>query len=614
MNFTLKTKIRFSLSILIFILISIGISALFYIDKLTSESKLVLKDNFRSLEYTNAMHTHLGNLHSIILILQKEYLFSEIENYKNIFGNQSKNFDVFLEKSKNNITEKGEKELILKIKQQYQNYKKILEKILISNQSLDYTEVDNAINIYEKLVENISQLFELNGKAMQLKNEKLHKTGNNLDIFLKILGIFGVIMVLVVLIFLPNYIINPIKELTTKIKAIENKDYDQNIIIRTNDEVGTLAKAFNEMTNQLKVYEEINLLEILVEKKRTEAVINALDSGILFLDNKRNHLQANELAMNLVGLDKDMLHNHPTKIADKYDFINEFLTDVEMHKQQPNTLPIIAFEWKNKTHFFTKKIIDITYKHPFSQKEQKAGFALVLQNVTAFKELDEAKSNFLVTISHELKTPIASTKMSIQLLENQKIGVLNTEQTELVQHIKEDVERMQRMVSELLKISQWEAGQIKLNIGVVSVQKIVDYAYKTVENIAFQKNIIFEIKIEKNIPDVVADAEKTAWVLVNLLNNAIRYSPQHSNIDIDVWQEKNMVHFSVTDQGEGIKSDLKDKIFDKFFTTGNEKSFSTGLGLAIAKDFIEAQKGTIYLAQKYHEGTTFIFTLPQENA
>ncbi len=613
MNFTLKTKITFALSTLLFMLIIIGISALYYINRLTAESKLVLKDNFRSLAYTNDMHTHLGNVQNIILQTQQDNINAQkLADFNIILKKEIKSFEKKLQESKNNITEIGEKDLLAIIEKDYQTYQNLIEIYytnLTTNQKPITLNTQDFTNIYQILNTNIAKLFDINGKAMQVKNEKLHQTGNNLDVFLKVLGFLGIILVLLVLFLLPNYIINPIKELTTKIKAIENKDYNQKIIIRTNDEVGTLAKAFNAMVLQLKVYEEINLAEILTEKKRTEAVMNALDSGILFLDNKRNTLQANQLAMELIGLDKDMLRNHATVVADKYDFVDEFLRNVETREPQPDSPPIIAFEWHDKQHFFTKKLIEITYKNPFSQKEEKAGFALVLQNVTAFKESDETKSNFLATVSHELKTPIASTKMSIELLENTKIGMLNTEQNELITHIKEDIDRMQRMVSELLKVSQWEAGQIKLNIGLVSVEKIINYAYKAVENIAFQKNISIEINTEKNTPDVIADTEKTAWVLVNLLNNAIRYSPEHSNIEIDVWHEQNTVFVSVTDAGEGINPALRERIFDRFFTTGHEKSFNTGLGLAIARDFIEAQKGKIYLGQKRKEGATFIFTL-----
>jgi NtrC-family two-component system sensor histidine kinase KinB len=246
---------------------------------------------------------------------------------------------------------------------------------------------------------------------------------------------------------------------------------------------------------------------------------------------------------------------------------------------------------------------------------KSAGKVYILRNITEFKERDEAKSNFIATISHELKTPLSSIKMSLKLLGDSRIGSLNTEQQQLTGHIAEDSERLLKITSELLELSQVETGNIQLNFVPVAPAQIVDYALSSVKFQAKQKAVEFKILKNENIPQVQADVEKTAWVLINFLSNALRYSSEKSSIVIKLALRNNRVEFSVQDFGKGIDEQYKKRLFDRYFqvpTDGQNKAGS-GLGLAISKDFIEAQQGTIWVESAIGEGSTFYFSLPVAN-
>jgi NtrC-family two-component system sensor histidine kinase KinB len=163
---------------------------------------------------------------------------------------------------------------------------------------------------------------------------------------------------------------------------------------------------------------------------------------------------------------------------------------------------------------------------------RSAGKVYILKNITEFKERDEAKTNFIATISHELKTPIASIKMSLKLLNDERVGALNTEQDQLVSHIKDDNDRLLKITSELLELSQVETGNIQLNFVPVNPMQIVDYAVTSIQFQAQQKQVQLEVVKDDGLPYVQADIEKTAWVLVNFLSNALRYSAEKSKIII----------------------------------------------------------------------------------
>jgi NtrC-family two-component system sensor histidine kinase KinB len=202
--------------------------------------------------------------------------------------------------------------------------------------------------------------------------------------------------------------------------------------------------------------------------------------------------------------------------------------------------------------------------------------------------------------------------MSLKLLNDQRVGTMNTEQQQLVEHIQDDSARLLKITSELLELSQVETGNIQLNFIPVDPLQVLDYAISSVKFQAEQKGVQIEVVRDENLPQVQADVEKTAWVLVNFLSNALRYSSERSKIIVSVQTRNRLVEFSVKDFGKGIDEQYQKRLFDRYFqvpTDGQNKSGS-GLGLAISKDFIEAQQGEIWVESAIGEGSRFAFTLP----
>jgi signal transduction histidine kinase len=236
---------------------------------------------------------------------------------------------------------------------------------------------------------------------------------------------------------------------------------------------------------------------------------------------------------------------------------------------------------------------------------------ILLRNITPFKELDFAKTHFIATISHELKTPISSIKMSVDLLDHEKVGELNTEQKQLVGSIKEDAVRLLKITGELLNMSQVESGNMQLKILSCEVRPIVDFAIGANKLMADQKQITIHAAIPENLGRAHADAEKTSWVLSNLLSNAIRYSYENSTIHIEAMETNNAIKISVKDFGQGIAPEYKERIFDRYFRVPGSRKEGTGLGLFISKELMEAQGGSIEVDSEYGLGSMFSISLPK---
>ena len=199
--------------------------------------------------------------------------------------------------------------------------------------------------------------------------------------------------------------------------------------------------------------------------------------------------------------------------------------------------------------------------------------------------------------------------MSLQLLENEKIGEINQEQRNLIESIKDDANRLLNTTSELLNITQVETGNIQLSIIPTNPKSILEYAINANKTQAEQKQIQLKVDSPENLPLVIADSEKTAWVLINLISNAIRYSHEDSTINLSIVVDNQHVKFMVKDTGQGIAPQYKDKVFNKYFRVPGTKKEGTGLGLAISKEFIEAQGGQITVESDFGAGSMFTVRL-----
>ncbi len=368
--------------------------------------------------------------------------------------------------------------------------------------------------------------------------------------------------------------------------------------MKQGDEFGDLANAFNIMAGKLDEYESSNLAKIKFEKSRIETIINQMRDGIIGLDEKRNILFLNAVSEKLLGLkEAEIIGQYAPDIALKNDLMRTLLLDDPEKKD----LKIFA---DDKESYFSKDVLDVT------NNKEIIGQVIVLRNITLFHELNEAKTNFIATVSHELKTPISSIKMSAQLLTDLRVGALSEEQQELIRSITDDADRLLKITGELLNMSQVETGNIQLKLQPADPAKIVDQAIQAVAFQAQQKGIRIQSSVAEDLPLIQADVEKTSWVLINFLTNAIKFSPDQSGVEISAYRSKDKVEFLVADHGRGIDEKYLPRIFERYFKVpGTHDRNGTGLGLSISKEFIEAQGGRIWVSSQLGAGSRFGFTL-----
>lgn len=579
----IKTKLRLGFGFLFVVVIFFGGISLYYMNKISVSSKVILKDNYESLRYAREMRTILDD---------NELPLSRAAN---------DSLAVQLMKENSNVTEKGEGDAVAGLTEAFQQLTApgtapIAQRLALRKMHVQLRIID-----------------DLNMKAIVRKNDAAQQNVEKAATYLIFAASLCFLILFSFSVNFPGFVANPLREFSEAIKAISRKNYKQRLEFKGNDEFAELANEFNAMAFQLNKWENSNLAKLQSEKLRIEAIIGQMQDAIIGLNEKQEVLFLNQVASQLLNMhEKDVVGANAMELMKK----NDLLSTVMQTGSNPKPMKIYADGKESYFKLERREImvpfIDDQQDNVIKESRKTAGEVYILKNVTEYKELDEAKTNFIATVSHELKTPISSIKMSLKLLDDERVGAMNPEQKELIQHIKEDCGRLLKITSELLDLSQVETGNLQLNFVKSDPRKVAIYAMDTVRFQAEQKAIELELVSRNDLPKVNVDTEKTAWVLVNFLSNALRYSPQKSKVVIQIVESGNGIEFSVRDFGKGIDEQYQKRLFDRYFqvpTDGNNKSGS-GLGLAISKDFIEAEGGKIWVESEIGEGSRFCFLLP----
>ena len=570
----IKTKLTLGVGLLFLMIILLSAVGALYINALKKDTENILVANYKSLEYASNMLVALE------------------ENT----NNSLKEFEVNLKKQEQNISEIGEEEMTENLRKNFIKYS--------SNQS--------NLTFHKSIRNKIFKIMDVNMQAIQRKSEFAKNTAEVATLRIALSGVICFLIAFTLLINLPSNIANPLKELTESIKQIAAKNYSRRVHFQNHNEFGELATSFNTMAEKLEEYNDSTLATLMIEKKRIETLINNMHDPVIGLDEKMKIIFVNEEATKTVGLSQiEMLGQYAQDLSLRNDLIRSLIQDIKLiqpmnGKEKTPTVKIFA---NNKESYFEKETINISITPTGEQIKKMIGSVIILRNITEYKELDFAKTNFIATVSHEFKTPISSIKMSLQLLENEKIGQINQEQRNLIESIKDDANRLLNTTSELLNITQVETGNIQLSIMPTEPKAMLEYALNANKTQAEQKQIQLKTDYPTELPLVIADSEKTAWVLINLISNAIRYSHENSNINLSIVVDNQHVKFMVKDTGQGIAPQYKDKVFDRYFRVPGTKKEGTGLGLAISKEFIEAQGGQISVESDFGAGSVFTVRL-----
>lgn len=384
----------------------------------------------------------------------------------------------------------------------------------------------------------------------------------------------------------------PLIQMKKAAEKMAKGEFDNEVTVDTDDEIGTLAKTMNYLSDALK--ENINALN--QEKKQLQNVLLSMTDGVVTFDEKGQVIMANPQAI-------DIMPDAGDNGGSQFDILRPFIRQIKD-----------SGEYINKEIKLNGKVISVKMAPLFDDNMRLWGVLAVLQDVTRERKLEDLRREFVGDVSHELRTPLTYLQGYTEALLDDMVNN-QEERNKYLNIILEETLRLRRLVDELLDLSHIEAGHLDIKKNDVSIEHIVEKVSKKVRPICNNKNIKLEVEIQENIPLIVADEDRIEQVLINLVDNAIRYSPESSKVVIKVRPSEAGVIVSVKDSGPGIPQDELPFVWERFYKVDKSrerKKSGTGLGLAIVKKIIELHKGRVWAQNCDEGGTEFHFYLPRK--
>ncbi len=454
------------------------------------------------------------------------------------------------------------------------------------------------------------RLFELNQASMFEALPRAHAIANQTAYGTMLMSFIALGLSIIAMLWLTRVFITPAEQLTDRVKQIGAGKLDLKIDVRSDDEIGQLSKEFNKMTERLMRFDQMNIEQILAEKRKSEAIVDRISDGLIMTDAGMSILHANAVMTDLCCDGVQDVIGRPMDDVVHDARVKRMLRDCS-EGREPQLTPrtqYFEFDRNGVRSYYRPRLTKIA-----DSEGVLSGVLMVLQDVTQFRELDHMKSDFIATLSHEFRTPLTSINMSVDILNQEILGPLNERQKELINSTKDDCYRLTKLARELLQLSKLESGKVELKNEELDVAGVISFSLQPLQLPFAEKGIRLAVVADPDLPRLVADEQQISWVISNLATNALKHTEPGGIVTVRACAEGDALHIDVEDTGHGIAPENIDKIFDKFVQvkhTSDQTPGSVGLGLAIAKEIVELYGGKIWVASTIGKGSTFSFTLP----
>lgn len=477
---------------------------------------------------------------------------------------------------------------------------RVTEKDIQSENAESYRIKHMAFSYKEDQSDNLDYIIY--GRASL---DSVYRTLSNSTVILLRATVIALLVTIVLGYLMAGSITVPINQLTMKALKMAKGDFRQRVTVKSDDEIGQLGSMFNYLTEKL----DTTLLEISSEKSKLNAIIKHMEDGIVAIDGKGQIIHYNPSFLSMLNLrEKDLTDKSYDKIIDDYSKDLEY--GAILQKSISNSSENIIFE-NNK-----KRILKASPALFRDEAGRISGAIVVFQDITESQRLEDMRREFVANVSHELKTPITTIKSYSETL---LCGALEDKELSksFVEVIENEADRMSSLVKDLLQLSHMDYEKVVWEMHHLDLREIVTDSVRKLEVHFQNKNQRLNMQISDEAVPIYADRGKIQQVIINLLTNAIKYTPENGNIRISAQVVDKNAIFEVQDSGIGIpKEDIK-RIFERFYRVDKGRSRAqggTGLGLSIAHNIIKQHKGSIKVSSELEKGSIFTVYFPVDNS
>ena len=581
-------------------LLVVGLTATFGITALVAVSRLrlletsvtdVLSRNYRSIEAAEGMAQSIAQLQ----------LAARDGRVAAVGPALRTEFERWLAVERGNCTEEGEAELAAQIERQAQP---------LFDAARGGAAADRVDAAAAAMQHDLETLLALNKNAMFAADRRTRVIANRLLLGALATLSLGALLVAVVGWRLSSAVARPLTQLAERLRGVGRGGPYPTLGPQPLAELQQVADEHDRMARRLEEFERLNVSKLVDEKAKTEAVIEAIEDGLIVLDPAGAVVHANDVACAILELTRseivgqrfdDLATRHPHYLRVRAA-VRDFLAGPEREGERVE----LTLFMRGRDHSFVLRLT------PFRAPDgAPAGLILALQDVTYLRDQEAAREALVATLSHELRTPLTSLSMALELLQRRDPR-LDAEVPALLETAREDVTRLQDVAQRFLDLARARAMTIALDRRHVDLHAVIDRALKIFLIQAREKGIALHAIVPDGALTIAGDETKLTWALSNLLSNALRYTPAGGRVEVEALPEDDNVLIAVRDTGPGIPAEQRERIFERFAqaTDGGEIG-SAGLGLAIVRDIVQAHGGRIHLESAVGHGSRFVLELPR---
>jgi PAS domain S-box-containing protein len=610
MTLSLRHRIVLTLMPLLLLLTVIGTAGVVLLSRLGNSVNTILRENYDSV-------IAMERLNEAVERIDSSFQFA-ISGRRNDANDQyHKNwpaYDDALAVEQHNVTLPGEVELVDQLVSLTREYRRKGDTFHAAatpdaESELYYRPSSGLLAIFTRIKDIAGKILHINQDNMkQASRDTRHLAITSLIWFAVGLA-FALLLAAIAAWHTVRTTLRPIQAMTEAAIGISAGNLDQVVPYLAKDELGELAKAFNTMTRHLRDYRQSQSSQLLRVQQTSQATVDSFPDPVIVVDSEGAVEIANPAARRLLGVLPKRPGQTHAAIWQPPESLRLPLAKALQHQQDyaPEGFDrVIVIGANGHERAILPRIL--TIRDPYGNL---LGAAVLLQDVTRLRLLDQVKSNLVATASHELKTPLTSVRMAVHLLLEETVGPLTAKQTELLVDARENTERLLAMVNNLLDLARLEQGMRQLNIQPERPESLLRAAADAVRSRADDLGVDVAVELPQPMPAVAVDVTRLANALQNLLDNALTYTPRGGRITLAAAPAGDTVSISVSDTGIGIPAEYLPHVFEKFFRVpGRSQGSGTGLGLAIVHEIVTAQGGTIRCESVPNHGTAFHINLP----
>jgi signal transduction histidine kinase len=606
---TLRSRILLTLVPLLALLAVIGGAGATLLSRLGGRIDLILRDNYDSVLYMERLNEALERIDTSFqfTLAGREGMAREqyAQNWKAYYES--------LREEQANITLPGEAELVEQLTALTKRYRQQGEAFYAQK---DHDQRQRGYFDNGGLLDTFKQIKLVSGQILRLNQENMEQASRDAKATAasSIIG-FGVGLGVTAALAAGlawstlRAILRPIQAVTQSVQAIGAGNLDQVVPVVSSDELGQLAAAFNHMARQLRQYRQSSYARLLRVQQTSQATVDSFPDPLLVVDAEGQVEMANPAAQRLLGVVARLPETATGLPWQPPEALRQPLQ--EAVREQRAYLPegfdtLVPLTLEGQEHAFLPRILPIR-----DPDGGTLGAAVLLQDVTRFRLLDQVKSNLVATVSHELKTPLTSIRLAVHLLLEETVGPLTAKQTELLLDARENAERLVGMVNNLLDLARLEQGRAPLELRPEPPAQLLQNAAEAARPRAEDKGIEVHVEAAPDLPPIAADADRLSHALSNLLDNAVSCTERGGTITLSASAADGAVTLTVADTGCGIPTEALPQVFSKFFRIpGRSPGGGTGLGLAIVHEIVTAHGGSVACESTLGAGTQFHLRLP----